>query len=229
MGRPIRPLFLVLLITLATACAVPGTDAADTEDCIDEFAKGVGMAPAVGDGFDEGELKRRIRHACEELVEAGLSDNSSEGELVAFLQKNPQIAGELCEASTEVLYANSFDAITAAFGGYVTKDDFMRLGRDGCVYAFTEGHGSLTTGPNFAALFRAHPNLIAPFCRAPLMQAYDQKPPPQPRRVYDKVVTNVCLDAIKTGVVDYSSGNFLSPSIDHQRFRQLLRAEWAKR
>jgi hypothetical protein len=163
------------------------------------------------------------------MVEAGLSDDSSEGEIVAFLKENPEIAGELCEASTEALYANSFKAINPAFGGYVTKDDLMRLSREGCVYAFTEGYGSIATGPNFPALFRAHPYLVAPFCRAPLMQAYDQEPPPQPRRVYEKVVTNVCLDAIKTGVVDYSSGNFLSPSIDQRAFRALLRAEWARR
>jgi hypothetical protein len=163
------------------------------------------------------------------MVEAGLSDDSSEGEIVAFLKENPEIAGELCEASTEALYANSFKAINPAFGGYVTKDDLMRLSREGCVYAFTEGYGSIATGPNFPALFRAHPYLVAPFCRAPLMQAYDQERPPQPRRVYEKVVTNVCLDAIKTGVVDYSSGNFLSPSIDQRAFRALLRAEWARR
>jgi hypothetical protein len=49
MGRRTLLLFALLVPVLA-ACAVPGTDAAEAENCIDEFAKGVGMAPAAGDG-----------------------------------------------------------------------------------------------------------------------------------------------------------------------------------
>jgi hypothetical protein len=61
------------------------------------------------------------------------------------------------------------------------------------------------------------------------MQAYDAKKPTQPRRVYEEVVTEVCMEGVRTGVVDYSSGNFLNPSIDQKRFRALLDQEWANR
>jgi hypothetical protein len=139
------------------------------------------------------------------------------------------LAGELCEASTDVLYAEGLGQIVVAFDGYVTRDDLLRLARDGCVYAYTQGYGSLTGGPDLPSLFRAHPDLVAPFCRAPLMQAYDAKKPTQPRRVYEEVVTEVCMEGVRTGVVDYSSGNFLNPSIDQKRFRALLDQEWANR
>jgi hypothetical protein len=37
------------------------------------------------------------------------------------------------------------------------------------------------------------------------------------------------MEDIRSGVVDYSSGNVLNPSIDQKRFSAVLRAEWAKR
>jgi hypothetical protein len=37
------------------------------------------------------------------------------------------------------------------------------------------------------------------------------------------------MEAIRSGVIDYSSGNVLNPSIDQRRFRALLRAEWSER
>jgi hypothetical protein len=83
-------LLLAVLVPVLAACAVPGTDAAETESCMDQFAEGVGMNPAAGDEFDEGELKKRIRHACEEMVEAGLGDASSEGEILRSCKRTPR-------------------------------------------------------------------------------------------------------------------------------------------
>jgi hypothetical protein len=226
MGR--RLLLLLFLLPVLAACALPGTDAAKTQDCQEGFAKGLLDVPGNPD-FDGEELRGRIHAACAALVQAGLDDDSSDAEFVAALKNDPDLTGEICGISTQALYEGGFKAVVQAFDSYITLDEAMRLGRDGCVYAVTEGYGSIVTGLNAPALFKAHPYLVAPFCRAPLMQAYDAQPPPQPRKVYEAVVTQVCLEGIRTGVIDYSSGDFLNPSIDEKRFRALLDAEWARR
>jgi hypothetical protein len=221
-------LLLALLVPTLAACTLPGTPAARTADCEEGFTKGLLDVPGNPD-VDSTEFEDRIHDVCEGLVEAGLDDDSSDAEFLAVLRNNPDLTGEICEISTEVLFANGFDAVVQSFGGYVTREDAARLGRDGCTYAVLEGYGSFTGPIDMAALHRAHPNLLTPFCRAPLMQAYDKARPPQPRRVYEEVVTEVCMEAIRTGVVDYSSGNFASPTIDQRRFGRLLDDEWAKR
>jgi hypothetical protein len=222
-------LLLALVVPTMTACAFPGTDAAKVGDCEDAFLKGVLQTPSGEAAFDKDELTDRIRPVCEAMVKAGVSDESSDAEVIEFLRQNPELAGELCEASTDALFENGFDDIVAAFDGYVTREEAMRLGRDGCVYAVTEGNGSFDSAPSMPALYRAHPYLVAPFCRAPLMRAYDRERPPQARRVYEEVVTEACMEGIRTGAVDYGMGNFLNPTIDQKRFRQLLRAELAER
>ncbi|HET6657084.1 MAG TPA: hypothetical protein VFG61_04230 [Gaiellaceae bacterium] len=229
MGRRTLSVFLFLIATLATACAVPGTDAAETADCQKGLVEGMLAGPIEELDVENDELKGRIHRICEQLVAAGLDDRSSDEEFMAVLRDKPQITGELCEISTEALYADGFDSIVESSGGYVTRDEAMRMGRDGCVYAITEGYGSLGNIPNASALNKAHPYLMAPFCRALFMQAYDQKGLKGPRKVYEAVVTDACMEAIRTGVVDYSAGGPFDPSIDERRFRQLLRAEWAKR
>jgi hypothetical protein len=224
MGR--RTLLLLALVVPAlAACAVPGTDAAEIEDCADEFLVGVRMGNPDG-AFDDDDVKDRVRPFCEALIEAGLSGDSSEAEVIAFLKESPGVTGEMCEVSA---LTGDVDEIVAAYGGYVSRDNVERLGRDSCVYAVTEGYGSFVTGFDMAAVIRAHPYLAAPFCRAPLMQAYDRKTPPQPRRVYEDVVTDACMEGIRTGVVDYRAGIALKPMVDERRFRKLLDAEWAKR
>jgi hypothetical protein len=37
------------------------------------------------------------------------------------------------------------------------------------------------------------------------------------------------MEGIRSGVVDYTSGNVLNPSIDQKRLRALLTLAWAKR
>jgi hypothetical protein len=217
-------LLLLMLVPLLAACALPGTDAAEANNCVDSFLEGVHMG--TPGAFDEDEVKDRVRPVCEAMVKAGLSDASSESEVIEFLKANPEMAGEMCEASAST---SQFAAIVAAFGGYVSRGEVMRAGRDTCVYGFTEGFLSLSAGLDVPAIFRTHPYLAAPFCRAPLMQAYDAKKPPQPRAVYEDVVTEACMEGIRTGVVDYRTGNVLAPAIDEQGFRRLLDVEWAKR
>jgi hypothetical protein len=221
-------LLLALLVPTLAACALPGTPAARTADCEEGFTKGLLDVPGNPD-FESAELEDRIHDVCEALIEAGLDDNSSDADLLAVLRANPDLTGEICGISTDALYEGGFHTIVESFGGYVTREDAMRLGRDGCTYTVLEGYGSLTGPLDVTSLYRAHPELLTPFCRAPLMQAYDKARPPQPRRVYEEVVTEVCLEAIRTGVVDYSSGNFASPTIDQRRFGRLLDDEWAKR
>jgi hypothetical protein len=229
MGR--RHLLLsTLLVPALTACALPGTPAARTADCEEALVKGLLEGPIDDLDIDNDELENRVHSVCEELVDAGLDDSSSEAELLAVLRENPALTGEICEISTEALYGDGFNLIAESFGGYVTPEQVMRMGRDGCLYALTEGDGSFTKGLDMRALFRAHPYLAAPFCRAPLMQAYDQEKPRRPRRsAYEEVVTEACMEAIRTGVVDYGMGNLLAPTVDQKRFRQLLRDEWARR
>jgi hypothetical protein len=223
-----RLLLLALLVPIAAACTLPGSDAAKTEDCQEGFAQGLLDVPG-NPGFESDGLEDRIHEVCKELVAAGLSDDSSDAEFIATLKARPELTSEICEISTEALYNGGFDQMIQAFGGYVTREEAMRLGHDGCVYALTEGYGYVGTGLDLGRLYAAHPELIAPFCRAPLMQAYDQDKPPQPRRLYEAVVTQVCMDGVRTGVIDYGSGSVLSPQIDQKRFRALLQAEWAKR
>jgi len=230
MGRRSLFVLLVLVTALGTGCAVPGTDAAEANDCEKGLVEGMLAGPIDELDVDNDELKGRIRRVCEQLVAAGLDDRSSDAEFMATLRERPELTGELCEISTEALYADGFDSIVESFGGYVTRKEAMRVGRDGCVYAITEGYGWLGgETPDLSALYKAHPYLVAPFCRALLMQAYDQKGIEGPRKVYEEVVTDACMEGIRTGVVDYRAGGPLNPSIDQRRFRTLLRAEWARR
>ena len=213
---------LVLVPTLA-ACAVPGTDAHAIGDCEDEIVT-FWQEPEGAEDWDA-----RVHHLCERLVKAGIENYSSEAEVIAVLRQDPGLTDELCGVSSDGLNANRVDAFLANFGGYVTREQAMRLTHDTCVYSVTEGSGLLLSGTDATAIFRDHPYLVAPYCRAPLMQAYDYDPPPQPRRVYEKVATEVCMEGIRTGVVDFSSGDLVNPRIDQKRFRALLDAEWSKR
>ena len=223
-------LVLLLLVPVLAACALPGSDAAQVADCEEGFVEGLLSLPPVDNSeVDEDALKDRIHGVCAELVEAGFDDNSSMDEILAYFGENPELAGEMCEISTEALYGAGLDLVVDSYQGYVTHEDVTRLGRDGCTYAVVEGYGSFTTPLNLGGLLREHPDLATPFCRAPLMQDYDRRQPARSRRVYAEVVTEACMQAIRSGVVDYSSGDYLNPTIDQRGFRQLLRQEWAKK
>jgi hypothetical protein len=108
--------------------------------------------------------------------------------------------------------------------GYVTKADFMKLGGDGCRYAIAEGYGSFDRPLDFDRLSAAHPDLAVPMCAAPFLQAYDKGLAfgGLSRRGVSRLVDDVCLEAIRTGVVDYSSGDFYHPQIDRKQLRRLL-------
>jgi hypothetical protein len=222
MGRRALVLLVVLLVPALSACAVPGTDTAEIAECEDEVIDFWKQPEGVKD-WDE-----RVHRLCEGLIDAGLQSDSSEGEFFAALRRNRGLAAQVCELSTAGLAAG-VDEFLENWGGYVTRSQAMRLGHDGCVYALVEGYGSVDGELDAAALYEAHPYLAAPFCRAPLMQAYDAAPPPQRRRVYEEVVTEACMEGIRTGVVDYSSRDFLKPRINQRAFRAILDAEWAKR
>jgi hypothetical protein len=219
MGR--RLPLLAVLVPLLAACALPGTDAADIGDCEDKIVT-FWVKPEGAEDWDA-----RVHHLCEGLIEAGLDDNSSEAEVLSVLRRNPGLSDELCGLSGEGLNAQRIDAFLSNFGGYVSREQAMRLTHDLCVYAIDKG--SLFTEDVASQIYREHPYLLTPFCRAPLVQAYDYDPPPQPRRVYEEVATEVCMEGIRTGVVDFSSGDLVNPRIDQKRFRALLDAEWAKR
>jgi hypothetical protein len=206
---------------VVAACSLPESEEKQIASCERDFAAGAasvyGQRP---EAFD----RQTLHHLCTELVAAGFTDASRTDEFLGYLKTHPDVAGDLCDVSTQGLYGVMLERYGEPMHGYATKADFLRLGADGCRYAIAEGYGSFDRPLDFDRLFAAHPDLAVPLCAAPFLQAYDNGSAfgGLSRRSVSKLVDKVCLEAIRTGVVDYSSGDFYNPQIDRKQLRRLL-------
>jgi hypothetical protein len=218
---PRRLLLLAALVVVAAACSFPQSEEKQIASCERDFAAG----PASVYGQRPDTFSRPTLHRlCTELVTAGFTDASSTEEFLGYLKTHPEVAGDLCNISTQGLYGVMVERYGEPMHGYVTKTDFLKLGGDGCRYAISEGYGSFDRPLDFHRLFAAHPDLAVPMCAAPFLQAYDKGSAfgGLSRRGVSKLIDAVCLEAIRTGVVDYGSGDFYNPQIDRQELRRLL-------
>jgi hypothetical protein len=219
-------LLLAVLVPLLAACSVGSrSDEAEISSCEKTFSEEA--EDLYGQAPDE-ESRAILHRACGEMVAGGLTSSSDDDAFLEFAQAHPSVAGDLCDISTRGIYAAMTEQIGELMGGYVTREDVLRLGRDGCRYAIVEGYGSLEGGLDLGRLVGAHPDLAVPFCAGLLLQAYDGGTGlAVSKRRFEAAADQVCLVAIQSGVVDYSSGNILTPDVDRARFRALLRRQLA--
>lgn len=218
---PRRLLLLAALVPLLAACSFPQSTERQIASCEDDFAEG---AASVYGQRPEAFSRPTLHRICTELIAAGFDDASSTEEFLGFLRTHPDVAGDLCDVSTQGLYGVMVERFGEPMNGYVTRADFLKLGGDGCRYAIAEGYGSFDQPLDFHRLFAAHPDLAVPLCAAPFLEAYDKGSAfgGLSRRGVLKLVDQACLEAIRTGVVDYASGDFFNPQIDKARFRRML-------
>ena len=211
-----RRLLLVLLFVLAplTGCAVPlsQSDEQVTQECEDGFwteaKEQTGYTPTP-------EGRAKVHRVCAALVAAGIRDGDDEEALEQFIYDHPEHAVALCEAMAPVLYP----LIPAAQQRYISGDDVTRLSAAGCRYA--TAHRQTIGNFDLTPLFKARPELISPFCVAGSMDFYDQLSAADrkslPRQSFEALSDRVCRKAIREGVLDYSTGDYLNPRIDRAR------------
>jgi hypothetical protein len=213
---------LFLLLPCLAACSIVSDDAARIDGCERGFLEGAQAAAGTPPQVSAGQ-RRKLHRACKELVSNGLDDSSDSDDVLAFLRKHPDVTADVCDVGS----SGAYEAMVAHGGppmnGYLKREDVVWMTRQGCRYGILEGYGSLEEGFDYKRVFEVHPDLAVPLCAAPLMQGYDEGGTRRPsRRRFAEVADHVCLDAIRTGVVDYSSGNLYNPTIDAPRFREML-------
>jgi hypothetical protein len=219
-----RLLLLIVLVPLAAACSLPGRSAeARVENCEDAFIEEAAHAQGPAASYSKPAARAKIHHACAELVAAGINDARDKERLQAFFQKHPDLVADICGLTAPAAYR----ALPAQERMYVTLADVERITREGCRHAAAEGYGALDGELDLPGLFKAHPDLAEPFCTAGTLYVYDTEYTPAqrkslPRKPFKKLASRVCLEAIRTGIMDFSSGDFLRPDIDQARLSSLL-------
>jgi hypothetical protein len=220
-----RLLLVTALVPLAAACGLAGSQSkeAQVKACQDDL---VGEARELsGDDpyFSTEEARAKIRRACVELIAAGVDDARDKEKLQAFVETHPDVAGDVCAFTAPVAYKR----LPAAERRYVTVADMERLAREGCRHSAAEGYGAIDGELDLPGLFKAHPVLAEPFCTAGTMNVYDTEytraqKKSLPRKGFNQLASRVCIEAIRTGIMDFSSGDFLHPDIDQARLTRLL-------
>ena len=216
-----RQLFLVLLVLLpVTGCSLlTASDQQITKDCEEGFwaeaKEQTGYTPTP-------EGRAKVRSVCTALVAAGIRDDDDKEALEQFIVDHPEQGVALCEAMAPVLYP----LIPPAQRPYVSQEDVTKLSAAGCLY--TIAHGQTAGNFDLAPLFRARPELISPFCVAGSMGFYDQLSASDrkalPRKSFESLSDRVCRQAIRDGIVDYSGGDYLNPTVNRERLMAIYAA-----
>lgn len=220
----LRLLVLAALVPLAAACSLPGqSEEAQVKACQDDLVSEARDLSGGDPYFSTGNAQAKIHRACVELIAAGVDDTRDKEKLQAFIEAHPDVAGDVCAFTAPVAYKR----LPAAERRYVTVADMERLAREGCRHSAAEGYGAIDGELDLPGLFKAHPELAEPFCTAGTMYVYDTEytraqKKSLPREGFNQLASRVCIEAIQTGIMDFSSGDFLRPDVDQARLNRLL-------
>jgi hypothetical protein len=222
-SRRLLLLFLPILLAVTGCSLLAQSDAQVTKDCEEGFwdaaKEDTGYTPSAED-------RAKVAGVCAAIVASGIRDPDDSEALNRFILEHPEQGVAICEATAPALYS----LLPAEERRYVTVEHMKRLSAEGCRY--TIAHHQVLGSFDLSPLFKQKPELVSPFCVAGSMGFYEELSPADrlvlPRQSFEKLTDRVCREAIREGIVDFSSGNYVSPGVDQSRMAALYAKTIAK-